>query len=159
MTGERDGSRPATRAPRRLPVDVPATVTVDGAPPQLGRVVNLTPHGAFIATPTPAPPETIVQLLLHLPLAAGARPAALSAQVRWTNEAAAPRSTTLPPGIGLQFVAMSPAAWDLLLAFIAERLATGDSEPDAGGRRDAAGTPGPDAEGAGVRPALSEVCP
>jgi hypothetical protein len=125
MTLKRDEQALPTAVPRRLPVDMPATITVVGAPSQLGRVVNLTLRGAFVATPAPAAPGMVVDLALSLPSAAGAWPVAVRARVRWTNEAAAPCAPSLPPGMGVQFIDISQAAWDALLHFIAARLGTG----------------------------------
>jgi hypothetical protein len=125
MAIELEGHEAARGVPRRLPVDLPATITVVGAPSQLGRVVNLTLRGAFVATPTPAAPGMVVDLALSLPSAAGVRRVAVRARVRWTNEAAAPRSAVLPPGMGVQFVEIDPAVWDALLAFVAGHLGSG----------------------------------
>jgi hypothetical protein len=131
MAIELDEQDAPRRVPRRLPVDVPATITVVGAPAQLGRVVNLTLRGAFVATPTPAAPGMVVDLVLSLPAAAGVQTVAVRARVRWVNEAATPRSTVLPPGMGVQFVEISPAAWDVLLAFVAGHLGTGAARAGA----------------------------
>jgi hypothetical protein len=120
---------------RRLPVDLPATIAVAGESPRLGRVVNLTLSGAFVATAAPVPPGAAVALDLRLPLATGVRPVTVGARVRWTNEEAAPRSTVLPPGMGVQFVAVSLGAWDALLAFVAERLAAPVTARAGRGRR------------------------
>jgi PilZ domain len=131
MTSQRDDQAPPTRAPRRLPVDVPASLAVAGAPPQLARVVNLTLRGAFVATAAHAAPGAVVELVLALPLAAGGRHVGVRARVRWANEAAAPCAPRLPPGLGVQFVDISPTAWDALLRFVAERLGTGAADARA----------------------------
>jgi hypothetical protein len=115
--------------PRRLPVDLPASLAAAGALPQLARVVNLTLTGAFVATATHAVPDAVVELVLALPLAAGGRHVRVRARVRWTNEAAAPRSTVLPPGRGCSSI--TQAAWDALLRFVAGRLGTGAAEAGA----------------------------
>jgi uncharacterized protein (TIGR02266 family) len=134
MTAELGGRAPALR----LPVDLPVEVTAPGGSPQAGRVVNLTRTGLFIATPTPAPAGTVVGLTLTLLLPGGERRVAATAAVRWVNEAAAPRAATVPPGMGLEFVALDPAAREALEAVRAERLAAlarGVSYPVAASRR------------------------
>jgi hypothetical protein len=131
MTSRLDDQAAPTQVPRRLPVDVPASLAVAGAPAQLARVVNLTLRGAFVATATPAAPGAVVEPVLALPLAAGGRHVGVTARVRWANEAAAPRSTVLPPGLGVQGVEVSQAARDAPLHFIAERLGTGEARARA----------------------------
>jgi uncharacterized protein (TIGR02266 family) len=135
---ELDGDCPPARVSHRLAVDLPVTFTLDGGPPQAGRVVNLTGAGLFIATATLPGAGTAVELLLALPGADGPRHVKASAEVRWVNEARAPRATALPPGIGLQFSVLGPEVRESLGAYLAERLAAlrrGAGHPPAAWRR------------------------
>jgi hypothetical protein len=123
MAAEPEGDRELRHLRNRLPVDLPATLTLPGAPLQAGRVVNLTRTGLFVATPTPAEVGTTVGVTFTLPLPAGASRVAAIAEVRWVNDVEAPQATALPPGMGLQFVSLEPEGRDGLVAFLAERLA------------------------------------
>jgi len=123
MTIELDGQCTPLRLPLRFPVHLPVDVTVAGGPPQTGRVVNLTRTGLFIATSTPAAVGARVGLVFSLPLSAGDRRVAAAAEVRWVNGGQPPRATTLPPGMGLQFVRLEPEVRETLDAFLTERLA------------------------------------
>jgi uncharacterized protein (TIGR02266 family) len=133
MTADLEGDSPPTRAPHRLPVELPVTFTVAGGPPQAGRVANVTRAGLFIATATPLAVGTAVELLLALPGDDGPRHVRARAEVRWVNEGQPPRAATLPPGMGLEFVWLEPAGRELLAAFLAARLAAlrGGAQPGA----------------------------
>jgi uncharacterized protein (TIGR02266 family) len=123
MTVERDKRQPPLRLPQRVPVDLPVHFAVAGGAARVGRVVNLTRGGLFIATPTPAGVGTVVGLTFTLPPTAGVQRLEAAAEVRWVNEGEPPQAATLPPGMGLRFVGLAPDGWALLRVVLAERLA------------------------------------
>jgi hypothetical protein len=123
MTAEFEAQYLPERLPRRLRVEVPAGFAERGGPRRVGRVVNLSRRGAFLATATPLPVGTSIGVLLTLPLAAGPRRVGMRGEVRWVNAAVRPCAPALPPGIGVEFRPLAPVVWEALAVCLLEQLA------------------------------------
>lgn len=117
-----DGHFPPERVRERLPVAFPVMLEADDHSPRFGRVANLSGTGLFVATRSPLSAGTTVRLSLALPFASGAQPLAALAEVRWVNDPDRPLSTSVPPGMGLQFVKLDAPGRACLHAFLAELL-------------------------------------
>jgi Tfp pilus assembly protein PilZ len=113
LTGTREGLRkwvPDTRGGR-----------------QVGVVVNVSTGGLFVQSSLLLPVGAALRVALFLPLAAGPKPLATAAWVRWINDPLAPKAITLPPGMGIEFLGLDSSARADLDAFVSERL-TGGTE-------------------------------
>lgn len=130
LTGTRESLRkwvPDTRR-RRVPAQFPMTflATHDGGR-QVGVVVNVSTGGLFVQSSLLLPVGAALRVALFLPLAAGPKPLATVAWVRWINDPLTPKAIALPPGMGLEFLGLDSRARADLDAFVSERL-TGGTE-------------------------------
>lgn len=116
---------PDTRR-RRVPAQFPMTFLAsrDGHR-QVGVVVNVSTGGLFVQSALLLPVGAALRVSLFLPLAAGPRPLATAAWVRWINDPLAPKAIALPPGMGIEFLVLDSTARAALDAFVSERLAVG----------------------------------
>lgn len=113
---------PGARGLERIPLDLPATFVAPEGAIRPGRVMNLSARGLFLGTKDVSPIGSPVAVTLALPFAAGAQPLHVATRVRWVNGRSA-FSPKVPPGMGLEFVDLEPAAEELLRRFIEEHWA------------------------------------
>lgn len=112
---------PETRR-RRVPVQFPMTFVATGDEHRrVGVVVNVSTGGLFVQSALLLPVGAALRVSLFLPLAAGPKPLAAAAWVRWTNDPLAPKAAGLPPGMGIEFLDLDAAARGALDAFVSER--------------------------------------
>lgn len=98
----------------RVPVGVPATL-VTPAGSIAGQALNVSRGGIYVATDATAPVAAPVRVTLTLPRFTS--PLTLPGRVRWVNRGPA-ASCALPPGLGIEFVALPPAAQSALNLYI-----------------------------------------
>jgi uncharacterized protein (TIGR02266 family) len=118
--GPRPLNRDAARELERLPLDLPAAFVLPNGALETARLMNLSGKGVFLATPTPAPVGTRVEVTLALALESGIRHLRLPAEVRWVNGRSG-FSVRVPPGMGLAFADLPENARDLVRRFIREQ--------------------------------------
>jgi Tfp pilus assembly protein PilZ len=107
----------------RVPFIQRATLTRNGAEEPLF-LVDLGVEGAFAERPDPLPIGETVWLTFRLP--GNEIPLAVGCRVAWANARAGRLVTkSLPPGVGLWFVEMEPAARSRLRAYLSEYLRGG----------------------------------
>jgi uncharacterized protein (TIGR02266 family) len=108
----------ASRASRRVPVDLPARFEGIGGPVE-GRILNLSESGLFLAAERLLPTNRTVTV--GFTLEAEAEPIVASCRVVWTN--AGGDGQRYFQGMGLQFLQMRPATRLALQAFLAGTMA------------------------------------
>lgn len=107
----------------RVPFIQRATLTRNGAEEPLF-LVDLGVEGAFAERPEPLPVGEAVGLHFRLP--GNEIPLAVGCRVAWANTRSGRLvSKSLPPGVGLWFVEMEPAARGRLRAYLSEYLRGG----------------------------------
>ena len=89
----------------------------DGGQVAAGETLNLSAAGMFIKTPTPAAIGSILVLRFGVP---GSRRWQCSGRVAWTRRPG--DQHPYPPGMGIQFLDLSPEARSALIAFVATRV-------------------------------------
>ena len=104
------------RLARRFPVNFQLELLDSKQKSHAGSCINLNNGGMYLATETLFPMDTIMQLEFTLP---GLR-SALSCQVRvaWINHPEWRKKLSLPCGMGVQFVGMSPSIKIVLQDFL-----------------------------------------
>ncbi len=98
------------RSAPRLQLDLTASFVVGTQSPRPARVINLSHTGCYLATPEPPEVGARVRLLIAPPEAMGPEMMTADAMVRWINLGACPVTSTVPPGMGLQFIVLGRGA-------------------------------------------------
>jgi CheY-like chemotaxis protein len=109
----------ATRRSERVPTNWPVIFRMSGRD-KPAKVYSLSASGAFLATPQPSLPRSLVHVQLPLPQ----QDARVAAEVVMTNVAGNLAKANLPPGMGVRFRGLSDETEAALLAFTLERART-----------------------------------
>lgn len=104
------------RADDRVPADLPARI-VTRTGEKVALIYNLSPTGAYVATPRPNLRGGSLQL--HFTLSGGE--VALQAQVMWSNVPGNLRRFNAPIGMGLRFTSVPDDVHGQLLRWVEER--------------------------------------
>jgi uncharacterized protein (TIGR02266 family) len=94
------------RLARRVPVDFPLTLAAAGGKRRAGKGVNLNAGGLFVAAEKLYPVDTT--LLLEFTLPGSAASYSCRGRVAWVNHPEWRKKTTLPHGMGVEFLDPPP---------------------------------------------------
>jgi Tfp pilus assembly protein PilZ len=107
---------------RYVLLDFPARLQRADGTLVAARLINLSANGVYLALDTPEPMGRDVPLILTLPYRGRRKRVHASAVVRWINDAGAPTSPDLPPGMGLEFTQRSARTRQVLEEVLDELL-------------------------------------
>jgi uncharacterized protein (TIGR02266 family) len=103
----------------RIHTRLPVRYGIDGAEPSSGYTYDMSTGGLFLETGKPFLTDTTLDLEINL-LQSGTT-LRCQGRVAWVNHADWVRKGDLPPGMAIQFLALSPANLSALRSFVARK--------------------------------------